>query len=241
MSTASIWYARDELDPAELLPSASTTARPRSAHALLDLGLGRLMFVTPPAGSTPLQPKKRVFTAIWSRIAAASGSTSECCSGRNVPPITTTVRRGIAGLEFQRRLQAIREHHHVGQLAARDERMRRRHGRRPDVEKHRLPGLDERRRRLADRALRLGELSRRLLERTLMAQREPRNRAAPNPVDLAAPRQVLKIAADRHARDPEALAQLADGHERPQLAHPSISPRRRAASCRLSPPPPSSG
>ncbi len=44
-----------------------------------------------------MQPSNAVLTEIWSRISVASGSTSECCNGRSVPPSTTTVIRGVAG------------------------------------------------------------------------------------------------------------------------------------------------
>ena len=40
---------------------------------------------------------KAVETLILSRISDPSGSTRECCIGRSVPPVTTTVIRGIAG------------------------------------------------------------------------------------------------------------------------------------------------
>ena len=81
-----------------LLPSASTTLRVATASIrCFTAASGRLMFVTPPIGSTPLQPSSTVLTEIWSRMSVASGSTSECCNGRSVPPSTTTVIRGVAG------------------------------------------------------------------------------------------------------------------------------------------------
>ena len=54
------------------------------------------MLVTPRTGSTPLQPTNAMSGLIVDSTIVASGFTSECCSGRSVPPVTTTVIRGAA-------------------------------------------------------------------------------------------------------------------------------------------------
>src|SRR3954453_1713903 len=78
-------------------PSASTTTRCAALSIrFLTSASGRFTFVTPPTGSTPLQPRNSVCTLICSRIRLAIGSTSECCSGRSVPPRITTETRGSA-------------------------------------------------------------------------------------------------------------------------------------------------
>src|SRR3954463_8091985 len=78
-------------------PSASTTTRCAALSIrFLTSASGRLTLVTPPAGSTPLQPRKSVCTLICSRISVAIGSTSEGCHGRSVPPRITTDTRGSA-------------------------------------------------------------------------------------------------------------------------------------------------
>jgi hypothetical protein len=85
-------------DLPELRASAQTMRRceARRISFLISVS-GRLTLVTPASTSTPLQPMKAVPALMeCPRTRPASGSTSECCFGRSVPPVTTTVRRGSA-------------------------------------------------------------------------------------------------------------------------------------------------
>mgnify|MGYP001809673297 CR=1 FL=1 len=62
--------------------------------ARLTSASGRLTLLTPAAASTPLQPRKTELTLRSRSSRSARGKTSECCLGRSVPPMTTTLKRG---------------------------------------------------------------------------------------------------------------------------------------------------
>ena len=192
-STPSIGQSFATSTRPSLLPSASTTLRVATASIrCLSAASGRLMFVTPPIGSTPLQPSSTVLTEIWSRMSVASGSTSECCNGRSVPPSTTTVIRGSRRLELERGLQPVREDDHVAELRPRRDRARSCRRRRPDVDDHRLAVLQQRGRGLGDRHLLRREARDAVLERLLLravstAGSHHRGRGAPCPWRRASP------------------------------------------------------
>ena len=80
-----------------LEPSATITRRrAASSMARLTSASGRLTLVTPTSGSTPLQPTKATEARRRSSRTVPSGLTSECWRGRRVPPVTTTLTRGVA-------------------------------------------------------------------------------------------------------------------------------------------------
>src|SRR5215211_5229706 len=80
-----------------LEPSATITRRrAASSIARLTSASGRLTLVMPTSGSTPLQPTKATEARRRSNRVVPSGLTSECWRGRRVPPVTTTLMRGVA-------------------------------------------------------------------------------------------------------------------------------------------------
>ena len=163
---------------------------------------GRLMFVTPASGSTPLQPSRTVLTEIWSRITVASGSTSECWSGRSVPPRTTTVMRGEAGSSSSAVLSPLVKTTTSSQVGARDERARGGGGRRADVDQHASPRLGR-----APPPPDRSPPSRRRCGSSRCPRRAARDsgsgegRAAADTVDLPARGERVEVAAHGHVRD----------------------------------------
>ena len=95
-TSPSVHTGASALTPSFVLSASTTRRAAASIIARLTTASGRLMLVTPPSIETPLQPRKTVSTRNDSNMVVANGSTSECCLGRSVPPVTTIVKRGWA-------------------------------------------------------------------------------------------------------------------------------------------------
>ncbi|OEI67453.1 hypothetical protein Cus16_2887 [Curtobacterium sp. ER1/6] len=79
-------------------PSATTTVRPAVAASIRFASVsGRFTLVSPCSTSSPVPLMNARSAAIAGRTAPMNGATRECWSGRRVPPVTTTVKRGTAG------------------------------------------------------------------------------------------------------------------------------------------------
>ena len=171
------------------------------------------MLVTPPSRATPLQPRKTESTrSDWNNV-VANGSTSECCFGRSVPPVTTMVKRGWAASSSERDRDAARDHGEFGEIAPVDERLREGGGGGADVDDDGLTVGDQPRGRGGDRRLLGGVALGHLLERALAAAGVERHGAAVDPERELALLQDLEVGADRDGADPEPLGEVTDPHE----------------------------
>ena len=105
-----------------------------------------------------------------SKMKPAIGSTSECCFGRSVPPVTTTVMRGMAASSSRAIVRLDVKTVTSDEVRAGDEGLGDGGGRCPDVEDDRLARSDRAGRMAADPGLFGGVLVERFFERPLKTE-----------------------------------------------------------------------